>query len=154
MREILSIAVAIMGSIGIAGAIIYALSNWLGKVWANRLLEHDKLVAAKEIEATSRKRDIYSKLAINMRVFLKSHDIQKSDRREAFLEAYDEAFLWASDDVVGEIGHFIDLLVKDKAEPDKVSMKDKQEAYAKCLLAMRKDVGYPKTHASFRIASF
>jgi hypothetical protein len=82
------------------------------------------------------------------------HDMQKDDRRRVFLEAYDEAFLWASDDVAEEIGGFIDLLIKDNAEPGKIPMNEKQEAYARCLLAMRKDAGYPKTHVNFRIASF
>ena len=154
MKDILTITAAIMTSIGASGAIFYGLSNWLGKVWANRLLEHDRLIAAKEIEATSRKRDIYAKLAINMRVFLKSHDMKTDDRRASFLETYDEAFLWASDDVTFAIGTFIDLLIIDGVVQGNVPMKEKQEAYTRCLLAMRKDAGYPKTNANFRIASF
>ena len=35
-QEILNIALTILGSIGIGGVIVLALSSWLGKVWANR----------------------------------------------------------------------------------------------------------------------
>ena len=33
---------AILFSIGSAGAILFALSSWLGKVWANRILEKER----------------------------------------------------------------------------------------------------------------
>lgn len=33
---------AILFSIGTAGAILFALSSWLGKVWANRILEQER----------------------------------------------------------------------------------------------------------------
>ena len=158
MKIIFEIAAAIMASVGASGVIIYGLSNWLGKVWANRLLEHDKLVTAKEIESTIRKRDIYAKLAVNMRVFLKSHDMEKDDRRQTFLEVYDEAFLWASDGVAKSVGDFIDLVIVKDTDQDTVKTKGseekKQKAYTKCLLEMRKDAGYPKTKASYRIVSF
>ena len=153
MKDILEIAAAIMASVGVSGAIIYGLSNWLGKVWANRLLEHDKLLTAKEIEVTTRKRDVYAKLAVNMRVFLENHNNQE-DRRQTFLETYDEAFLWASDGVAESIGCFIDLVIVDDVAQETVPMEKKQKAYQKCLLEMRKDAGYPKTNETYRIASF
>ena len=154
MKDIISIAAAILGSVGAAGAIILGLSNWLGKVWANRLIEKDKLIASKDMEATRRKRDVYSRLAINMRVFLAGHDITKDDRRLKFLDTYDEAFLWASDEVIEQIGQFLDLIEKDTSKPSSVPMPDKRKTYAKCLTAMRKDVGYPKTAANYRLVSF
>lgn len=36
------LAGAVLFSIGSAGAIIFALSSWLGKVWANRILERER----------------------------------------------------------------------------------------------------------------
>ena len=41
---------AILGSVGGAAAIIFGLSTWLGKVWANRILEKDKLKYSSELE--------------------------------------------------------------------------------------------------------
>jgi Glu-tRNA(Gln) amidotransferase subunit E-like FAD-binding protein len=48
--EIFKISAAILGSVGGAAAIIFALSSWLGKVWANRILEKDKLAYSSELE--------------------------------------------------------------------------------------------------------
>lgn len=51
MKEIFGIAAAIIASIGGAGAIIIAVSSWLGKVWANRILENQKKEHQREIES-------------------------------------------------------------------------------------------------------
>ncbi len=42
LTEVLQTGSAILISLGGAGAIIMALSSWLGKVWAARILEEDK----------------------------------------------------------------------------------------------------------------
>ena len=47
---IFQVSAAILASVGGAAAIILSLSTWLGKVWANRILEQDKLNYAKELE--------------------------------------------------------------------------------------------------------
>jgi len=62
ITEIFTTAGAILASIGIGGGTVAALSNWLGKVWAerlmekersehNRVLESDRAKYAKELEA-------------------------------------------------------------------------------------------------------
>lgn len=48
--EVFKIAAAILTSVGGAAVIIMALSSWLGKVWANRILEKDKLKYTSELE--------------------------------------------------------------------------------------------------------
>src|SRR5262245_5066555 len=40
--DVLSIAATVVGALGGGAAIVFALSSWLGKVWANRLMEADK----------------------------------------------------------------------------------------------------------------
>jgi len=49
-EEIFKIAGAILTSVGGAAIIMMALSSWLGKVWANRILEKDKLKYISELE--------------------------------------------------------------------------------------------------------
>ncbi len=49
-EEVFTISAAILGSVGGAAAIIFGLSSWLGKVWANRILEKDKLKYTTELE--------------------------------------------------------------------------------------------------------
>jgi hypothetical protein len=48
--DMIGIATALLTSVGGAAAIIFALSSWLGKVWANRILEKDRLKYGSEIE--------------------------------------------------------------------------------------------------------
>ena len=40
--RLFELAGTILFSIGSAGVILFALSSWLGKVWANRILEHER----------------------------------------------------------------------------------------------------------------
>ncbi len=46
---------SLVWSIGGAAALIWALSSWLGKVWANRILEQDRKKYAEEMEAVKEK---------------------------------------------------------------------------------------------------
>ena len=108
----IQITLAILGSIGSAGITIFSLSGFLGKIWVNRIAESEKYKSSSDLEHLSRKRDIYAKLAVNMRVFISSNGMNKTDRKELFLEAYDEAYLWASHEVAEELGKFIDLLAR------------------------------------------
>ena len=56
------LAGAILFSVGSAGAILFALSSWLGKVWASRILERER-----------------NELSILKETFLKEHN-EKRDR--------------------------------------------------------------------------
>ena len=44
------VALAVLASLGGGGVIVALLSGWLGKVWANRLMEKDRTQYAAEIE--------------------------------------------------------------------------------------------------------
>ena len=50
INDIFKISGALIGSVGGAAVIIIGLSTWLGKVWANRILEEDKLRYSSELE--------------------------------------------------------------------------------------------------------
>jgi len=50
MASVFEISAAILASIGGAAVIMLGLSSWLGKVWANRILEQDRLKYASELE--------------------------------------------------------------------------------------------------------
>jgi len=55
ITEIFQVSGAILGSVGGAVAIIIGFSTWLGKVWANRILEQDKLKYSSELEKIKNK---------------------------------------------------------------------------------------------------
>jgi hypothetical protein len=59
-EEILKICAALIGSVGGAALIIVGLSSWLGKVWANRILEKDKLHYQGELESIKQQLQIAS----------------------------------------------------------------------------------------------
>lgn len=50
LQEIFATAGAVVVSLGGGGAIVVGISSWLGKVWANRILENQKAEHQKEIE--------------------------------------------------------------------------------------------------------
>ena len=55
MKMIFETLAAVLLSVGSAGAIIFGLSSWLGKIWANRILEKDKTKYKTEIEELKNK---------------------------------------------------------------------------------------------------
>lgn len=50
VKNVFEVAFALIISLGGGGAIVWGLSSWLGKVWANRILEDEKAKHQKEIE--------------------------------------------------------------------------------------------------------
>lgn len=54
MKEVMQTALAILGSVGVGGAIVAALSSWLGKVWAERLMAKETAKYREELERLSK----------------------------------------------------------------------------------------------------
>lgn len=48
--EVWSIALSVLASLGGGGVIIFAFSNWLGKIWASRIMESEKARYSHELE--------------------------------------------------------------------------------------------------------
>ena len=55
---VFKVITASVASIGVGGAIIFALSSWLGKVWASRILESERHKYAGDLEKTKRDLDV------------------------------------------------------------------------------------------------
>ena len=51
-EDAFKIIAAMIASIGTGGAIVFALSNWLGKLWAQKILENEKHQLASALEKT------------------------------------------------------------------------------------------------------
>lgn len=51
IQDALQLSGLILGSLGGGSAIIFGFSSWLGKVWANRLMEKEKSEHAQELES-------------------------------------------------------------------------------------------------------
>lgn len=54
IKEVFEVASAVLVSLGGGSAIVFGLSNWLGKVWANRILENEKDQHNRELEKYKR----------------------------------------------------------------------------------------------------
>lgn len=54
MKEVIQTALAILGSVGVGGGIVAALSSWLGKVWAERLMAKETAKYREELERLSK----------------------------------------------------------------------------------------------------
>lgn len=57
--DVFQLITASIASIGAAGGLIFALSSWLVKVWARRILDREKNELDRELEAKKRELDIF-----------------------------------------------------------------------------------------------
>ena len=57
-NAVFQVVTASVASIGVGGALVFAMSSWLGKVWAGRILEKEKSVLGAELEKTKRELDV------------------------------------------------------------------------------------------------
>lgn len=153
-NELLQLAGSILVSFWGGALVVAALSRWLGGIWAARILKDHEAGLRTTFDALTRRRDMYSKLATSLRVLLKKNEQFGEDRREEFLAAYDEAAVWAPDEVMNALGILIDLLKQNKASPGAVPMSKLEEAYIKCIDAMRRDAGFKDTNFIYRVVSF
>lgn len=163
----MEILTTILTSTG-ATAIFLGVAAWLGRSWLDqqlRLRTDQQLERAKnelqsEMDVLQRRRDVYAKLAHEMRVFQRGDDKQhQGDRRQRFLQAYDEVCLWGSESVVDQLGRFLDLVrvdVEAQAAVTNPAQHDqmKVQAYEACIEAMRRDSGFPDTSFQYRVVDF
>jgi len=143
--KIMEIVGAIALSLGGGVAVVFALSKWLGNIWAGRILENEKANLAREHELLIRRRDVYSSLAVAMRVFIDSGTKANAKQKSEFLKAYDLAALWASENVINQMAKFLDSVIS--GTPSK-------EDFVGCISEMRKDCGFPSTKYEHRIVNF
>ncbi|MBT9494575.1 MAG: hypothetical protein IV107_19990 [Paucibacter sp.] len=152
--KLLSIAGSVFLALSGGAVVVFALAKWIGGVWAARILENERLAGAREQELLVRRRNVYAKLSVSLRVFLSAATRSNEDDQKRFLEAYDEAALWAPDEVMNPVGHLLDLIRKNTASRGSVTEEDLQLAYASAVLAMRQDCGFPNTQFRYRVVSF
>jgi hypothetical protein len=160
---------ALVASVGGAGALILLLSGWLGRVWATRLAVADRAridaelarlthslsqEASSELDALTRRRAIYARLATSMRIFLKGGDSASLEKRHEFLAAYDEACVWASESVALSLGEFLDANSRNAAQPSAENADVLKRAYGACIRAMREDSGFDNTAFEYRFVTF
>jgi hypothetical protein len=103
--DILKISAAILTSIGSASVIILLLSGWLGKVWANRIMESDRARHSQELE--------------HLRVSLQTEHEQLMSKIQTDLEIYREKFLKAHHDKLATYRLGTDIVASILADLDR-----------------------------------
>jgi len=144
--DLLKLAGAILGSITSAGVIVLGFSSWLGKVWADRLMEKEKAKYEKELEAL---RNDFDKKMESYKVKLKKSEFIFQKEYEATSEFFtllmraipdkrylDQDWIEHLEDVVYASRilekEIIDYLSKHSA----VLEKKTQELLSKCLVIL------------------
>lgn len=56
--EVFQVAAAAIASVGVGGGFVCALSSWLGRVWASRILEQDRAKYQERLDALRREGEI------------------------------------------------------------------------------------------------
>jgi hypothetical protein len=110
-----------------------------------------------EIDIMIRRREVYQRIAMAMRVFLSGSARASEDEKREFLKAYDLCYLWATDEVLAALGEFLDLNVTNTANPSPENQPRLQSSYGRCMTEMRKDAGFPGTsvdRGAYRIVNF
>lgn len=91
----------------------------------------------------SKKREVYENIATAMSIFLQGRIVSDEDR-DKFLSETRKIWLWASDLVVRAMNSFVDIMKEDSTSRP-LDQERAKTAYAKFVLEMRKDIGFPKT---------
>jgi len=113
-----------------------------------------ELLSEERRDALTRKRDVYGRVASSMRVFLSSGAPSTEDEKREFMAAFDQGFLWASEDVGKSLVDFLQLSTRHSADPRSVSNDEFKDAYRECLIAMRRDCGFADTKLKYPVVSF
>lgn len=82
LTQILDITLSIIASVGTAGAMFFGLSNWLGKVWADRLMETERQVNAVHLA------ELQSKLEKSNQLYLEDFKNEINIIKEKHLKGF------------------------------------------------------------------
>jgi hypothetical protein len=69
-KDLPSLVVTFLLSLGGVSAIVLSLASWLGKIIAERILEQERVVRSRETDLLMRRRDVYSRLAKSLRIHI------------------------------------------------------------------------------------
>ena len=113
-----------------------------------RLKSSLQLEFSHEQEKLNKKRNVYTELINSMVIFSKSRASEEElgIYRNNFLKAYDNSWLWAREEVLLALSDFLEYKIMMYGKPVTASSEDKEkELIAKCIFAIRKDIGFADT---------
>ncbi|UPW82706.1 hypothetical protein [Lysinibacillus sp. Ag94] len=114
-------------------------------------LEHLKnylqLEFSHEQEKLNQKRNVYKELINAMIVFSKAR-VSEDERimyQNNFLKAYDNSWLWASEEVLLAVTNFIDFKISVYGDFSASDEAREKELISECIFVIRKDIGFEDT---------
>ena len=116
VSEIFDIAVAVIASFGGAGLLIFVLSSWLGKVWATRIMEHERAELSISIENT--KADLMRSIEHEKAQLAKLHETHKNKLQELSIQREDA--LNRKRDVYTELATKMRILLRANIKPEQL----------------------------------
>ncbi|MCZ6691811.1 MAG: hypothetical protein O7H41_19670 [Planctomycetota bacterium] len=119
----------ILGSIGVASAVLFGLSSWLGKVWANRILQRQKERGDLTLEQF--KRDGAAVIESLRKEHTKEAYVHKLQFEKEF-EIY--VSLWRTIWKVARLGQILNPQIR-KDLPPKVWKKSPKELFHEMMMA-------------------
>ncbi len=111
--DVFKFVTAALAAVGGGGVIILGFSSWLGKVWANKILEKDKFKYSQELELLrSANRDLYDSLSLTNATYFESKKAFAEKRVQAIDEVW-RSFIEFRDKVPSEI-IWLDIFTVDE----------------------------------------
>jgi hypothetical protein len=115
LEETIRIAATILLSLGGGGAIVFSLSSWLGKVWADRIMAKERANFEREITS--------------LKASLEKANAESVEKLKTDLEIFRDTQLKAHTDKIEIYRMTIDIIVKflinmDQANHSEVAKKD------------------------------
>jgi len=115
-EETIKIATTILLSLGGGGIIVFALSSWLGKVWANRIMAEERAKYERELT--------------ELRAKLERANEESLSKLRTDLEIYRDKYLKAHNDKVGTYGFVFGVVSDLLADVDLIRRGKKPEGDA------------------------
>ena len=177
-ETVFKLITASVASISAGGAVIFALSSWLGKVWANRILGNEKHNLAAELEQTKRELDIIKETTLRFQndkimtyraiidvvarilstfdsKFMGRLDLSEAGARldefnEHRLRVYGYLAMLAPQSVMDSQDQLMDHLIKIAHGEASYDWNIVRDLSINMLNAIRKDIAIDKTPISYR----
>ena len=130
LEEIVKIATAILLSLGGGGAIIFAFSSWLGKVWADRIMAKERANFEREITA--------------LKASLEKTNAESVEKLKTDLEIFRDTQLKAHTDKIAIYRMAIDIIVKFLVNMDRTQQhqENNKDVYLAFLEGRLRAYGY------------
>ncbi len=112
-EDIIKISTTILLSLGGGGVIVFALSSWLGKIWANRIMDKDRAKFEQELAA--------------LRASLEKANQEGLSKLRTDLEIYRDTYLKQHSDKIGTYGFVFGVVADFLADMDMIRSGRKPE---------------------------